>query len=144
MRQQGFSLIELITVMIIVGVLAAVTGSRMAPTSAMQLQAARDHLLAALLIAQQKAMAQTAAVQLETGGSTIDIRVDSNGDGVFSAGESLSHGGVTYPYSLAGQASFSAQTRTFDRLGHTQPGSVGVSVGGQSVNVTVTGTGYAY
>lgn len=137
-------MIELVTVMIIIGVLAAIASSRMAPTSIMQLQAARDHLLAALLLAQQKAMSQQSAVQLSTTANTIDIRVDANNDGIFSDNESLQYAGAVYPNSIAGQIVFGTHTRTFDRLGHTQSGSVSVTAGGQSVAVTVTGTGYAY
>lgn len=141
---RGFTLVELITILVIVGVLAATVSSRLMPNSLLQIQAGRDQLLSALVIAQQIAMAQSNGVQVFTSGSTIDIRVDSNGDGVFGAGESVSYAGTRYPLLITGGVSFSSAVVAFDRRGYTSPNSITAVKGSHSVDVTITGTGYAY
>lgn len=130
--------------MVVVGVLAAVAGSRLMPQTLFQLQAGRDLLTTALFSAQQKAMAQLAPVRVIVNGNTIDIRLDANGDGDFTSGESLYVAGTQYPVSMDGGVVFSVRSFDYNHLGHTTPAVVSVSKGGQSVNVTVTATGYAY
>lgn len=143
-HQRGFSLVELITVMVIVGVLAASVGSRLVSNSSLQLQAARDQLIAAIFIAQQKAMAQTGQVQLTVSGATVDVRVDSNGDGNYAQAESISYGGTRFPLTISGGVTFSSQALLFDRIGHTAPTSINATKNSQTVAVTITGSGYAY
>ena len=130
--------------MVIIGMLAAVTSSRMAPHTTLQLQAGRDLLVAALFSAQQKAMAQLAPVRLITSGSTIDIRLDANRDGTFANNESIRVGGTQYPLSLPGGVSLSARQLDYSRLGYTTATSIQASKKSATVTVTVTGTGYAY
>lgn len=141
---RGFSLVELITVLVIAGVLAGVVGSRLMPSALLQLQAGRDQLISALSVAQQKAMAQGSSVLLMTSGNTIDIRVDTDGDGNFSSGESISYAGTRYPLTIAGGVTLSSGTITYDRRGYAAPTTIAVSKNSHTVNVTVTGTGYAY
>lgn len=142
--EQGFSLIELIAVVIIVGIIAAVGSARIAPTNTMQLHASRDTLLTVLLVAQQKAMVQNNAVQLIASDSQIDIRQDVNDNGVFSEDESIRFGGVTYPLTLTGNVMLTSATLDYDHLGRVTPTTLVLTQGSNSVTVTVTGTGYAY
>lgn len=130
--------------MVVVGVLAAVVGSRLVPQTVFQLQAGRDLLTTALFSAQQKAMAQMAPVRVITSATTIDVRLDANGDGNFASNESIVLAGTRYPLVLDGGVVLSAQNLDYNHLGHTTPAIISVSKGGQSVNVTVTATGYAY
>lgn len=140
----GFTLVELIAVLIVVGVLAAMVGSRMISQTTFQLQAGRDLLTTALFSAQQKAMAQLAPVRVTVNGTTIDIRLDANGDGSFSSSESIYVAGTQYPMVVEGGVVFSAHSLDYNHLGHTTPAVISVGKGGQSVQVTVTATGYAY
>lgn len=140
----GFTLVELIAVMVVVGVLAAVVGSRLMPQTVLQLQAGRDLLTTALFSAQQKAMVQLAPVRVIISGTTIDVRLDANGDGDFSSNESIFVGGTQFPVSVDGGVAFSAHILDYDHLGHTIPTVISLSKGGQNVDVTVTATGYAY
>lgn len=130
--------------MVVVGVLAAVVSSRLVPQTVFQLQAGRDLLTTALFSAQQKAMAQMAPVRVVTSATTIDVRLDANGDGNFASNESIVLAGTRYPLVLDGGVVLSAQNLDYNHLGHTNPAVISVSKGGQSVNVTVTATGYAY
>jgi MSHA pilin protein MshC len=142
--EKGFSLIELIAVMVIVGIIATIGVSRLTPSTMLQLQAGRDLLTTALFSAQQKAMAQLAPVRVIVSGSTVDVRVDSNRDGNFTADESISVAGIRYPLDVSGGITFSSHVLNYDHLGHTSPTVIAVSNNGQSVDVTVTATGYAY
>lgn len=143
-NQQGFTLVELITVLVIVGVLASVAASRMGPQATLQLQAGRDMVVSALFVAQQTAMAQSQPVRVIAGDGRIDIRVDRNGDGVFSANESLSFAGTFYPRNLPGNLQISVSSIDYNRLGHATPAQLTLSQGGASVNVTVSEAGYVY
>lgn len=142
-RQEGFTLIELVSILVIVSIISVTFLARTTPTDTFQLQASRDQLVAAFFSAQQKAMVQTQAVQLSTNGQTIDIKLDTNSDGNFATETSLSMGGVTYPWSIRANQSFSESTFVFNRLGQTTAGTVSVSMGDNSVLVTVSATGFA-
>jgi MSHA pilin protein MshC len=141
---QGFTLVELIAVLVILGILAAVVGSRSMSYSSLNVMGGRDLLVSALFSAQQKAMSQANAVRVSTLGSSIDIRLDSNSDGTFAPSESIRCNGVLYPIDAPGGITFASQTFEFDHLGHTSAGTVSVSKGGDSVDITVTAVGYAY
>lgn len=110
----------------------------------MQLQASRDQLIAAFFVAQQKAMSQDKPVQLTTSGNQIDIRVDKNEDGVFSASESVTLAAQTYPIGIGNGIVLSTTAFVFDRLGHTNSGTVSLTKDENSATVSVSGTGYAY
>lgn len=130
--------------MVVVGVIAAVATSRLIPQTIFQLQAGRDLLTTALFSAQQKAMAQLAPVRVTINGATIDVRLDANGDGTFANSESIYVAGTQYPLAAEAGVVFSAHNFDYNHLGHTTPAVISVSKSGQSVNVTVTATGYAY
>lgn len=141
---RGFTLVELIAILIIVGILAATVTSRMIPHTTLQLQAGRDLLITALFSAQQKAMVQLAPVRLLTSSDRIDIRLDANRDGNFAANESLRLAGTQYPLTVAGGVLLSTQILDFNHLGHTSATTIELTKSGQTVTVAVTGTGYAY
>ncbi len=143
-RATGFTLVELIAVMVVVGVIAAVATSRLVPHTTLQLQAGRDLLTTALFLAQQKAMSQLAPVRVIVSGNIIDVRMDANRDGNFTAAESITIAGTRYPLQVDGGILFGTTSLNYDGLGHTTPVVIAVSKSGQSVNVTVTATGYAY
>lgn len=142
-KQYGFTLIELISVLVIVSIISVTFIARTTPTDTFQLQASRDQLVAAFFSAQQKAMVQSQAVRLSTGGNIIDIKQDTDSDGDFASEASLSIGGVTYPWSIRANQSFSISNFVFNRLGQTTAGTVRISMGDTSVLVTVSATGFA-
>lgn len=142
-KQAGFTLIELISILVIISVLSATLIARTMPSDTFQLQASRDQLVAAFFSAQQKAMVQAQAIQLSTTGQIIDVKQDTDSDGDFTTEASLSMGGVAYPWSIRSNQSLSDSTFVFNRLGQTTAGTVTISMAGKSVDVSVSATGFA-
>jgi MSHA pilin protein MshC len=130
--------------MVIVGMLAAVISARFIPHTTLQLQAGRDLLIAALFSAQQKAMSQMGQVRLFTSGSSIDVRLDANGDGNFASNESIRVAGTQFPLTVPGDITLSTHQLDYTHLGHTSAVSIQVSKNSTTLTVTVSGTGYAY
>lgn len=135
--QNGFTLIELIAVMILVGILSVTLMSRMSGVNTAGVQAGRDSLIAACFFAQQTAMARAGS------GNTIQLSVSGSTVNVTENGSSL----VGYPLTLSGNVSMSASpsTYTYDKLGRTAPGSVTIShSSGAAVTITLDASGYAH
>lgn len=139
----GFTLLELVMVLVLTGLLAGAFYSKISANASMQLQASRDQLLSAFSSAQQLAITQAFPVLFTTTpANTIDIRQDINGDDVFSASESVSVDGVTYPLTLlSSQTLTSTRFRFSDRIGRTQAGSIILSQASASVTITVSAMG---
>ncbi len=142
-QQRGFSLVELITVIVLLAIIGGVYAARTVSQTSFQLQAGRDQLISAFFMAQQAALHQSAPVRLSTGSTWVDIRQDRNTDGIFAADESLQRGGSRYPQSLPNGIQVSNHSFDFDRLGHTQAAVIVLSKGGASAQITVSATGYA-
>ena len=143
-QANGFSLVELIAVLVILGVLASTATSILLPSRTLQLQAARDQVIAALFAAQQLAMTQSGGVRASVGAGQIDIREDLNSNGDFSDDVSQRVGGVQYPISLLKSQSISSLHFDYNRLGQTSGGLITLSQDSSAVVITVTDSGYAY
>lgn len=142
-KHEGFTLLELITVLALVGILSATVSYGVLPSASFQMQASRDQVVTAFFSAQQHAMAQTSTVRLSLSSpNQIDIREDSDNDGSFTDESSLRLGGVQYPISLLPNQSLTAATFDFDRLGRTSANTLTLSQSGNSVSITVGATGY--
>ena len=140
----GFSLVELIAVLVIVAVLAGVTASRWLPSSLLELQAARGQLTNALFHAQQLALLSPYDVRLTTLAGAIDIRIDSNDDGLYSTAESASFGGLSYPITLLAGAQLSSHTLYYSRLGETSAQTINLTLAERSASVQVSAMGMAH
>lgn len=141
--QTGFTLVELIAVIVIIGILAVAAATRIQTSSLQDLQAAREFTLMALNQAQQAAMAQEKAVRVIFSGSTLDIRQDSNNNNVFAADESLTLAGTRYPYSLRTGLSISSHTLDFNRKGETTAASITLTKGTATVTISLSAMGFA-
>lgn len=131
---QGFTLIELIAILVIVAALGATVLPRLINQSSFQLQSGRDTLVSAFLSAQQLAMTRTSAVTLSLQANQIDVQAD---------GVSQRLGDIQFPLSLSTGLSLSSHSFTFDRLGRTQAANITLSAGGNSLVITVSEMGYA-
>lgn len=139
----GFSLVELIAVMLIAAVVAVVGLSRGLPSATLQLQSSRDLVITSLLLAQQNAMVQSAPVALVVGVDELDIRRDRNLDNHFETSESIGGGALSYPVRLPGGVQISLAEVRFDHAGFTEPTEITLSKGRRSLVVDVSGAGYA-
>lgn len=140
---RGFTLIELIASMVLMSVLAISLASAWVDAG-QRVQVARDDLIAALFSAQQLAMARSDGVRLIVSAEHIDIRIDADGDALFSGAESVSAGGVQYPLNFPAGVSATAAVFDYDRLGRTAAAAVTLRGPRASAGVTVADSGYAY
>lgn len=132
---QGFTLIELITVTILIGIMSVTLFSRIGNVSSTNVNAGRDDLIAALFFAQQTAMAR----------SNIQLIVTSNSVSVTENGTPLIVHSKGYPLSFASGVTATPLTFTYDKLGRTTAGTITLSSsGGISTTVTVEASGYAH
>lgn len=137
---RGFSLVELVAVIVVLAVISVSVLQRSLSTSTIELQGSRDLLISAFFSAQQLAMSQNKAVSITTSSSTIDVLIDNNDDGTpETSAQALFE---SYPQTI--DATLNTSVFLFDKLGQTTQGSIIVSQGGQSVTVNVSETGYAY
>ena len=148
-RQGGLTLIELVTILVLVGILAVTSLPRILPSDTFQLQASRDSIITALFSAQQLAMTQDENVQVSFFSSgnrfQVDVRIDGNGNGSFETSESTDVTGVDYPISLEPNQSITATSIIFDKLGEPNSATnLTLSQSGKSVIVSVSPTGYAF
>lgn len=136
--ERGFSLIELITVMILVGILSITLFSRLGPLGTAPIQSGRDDLIAALFFAQQQAMMRSKITLVVTGSS---ISVNENN---VPLKISTDH----YPLAMPKGVSLSPITLAYDKLGRTTATNITLTGSGNSSGVSarirVESSGYAF
>jgi MSHA pilin protein MshC len=133
--QRGFTLIELIAVIIIISIMSVTLLSRMNSISSANLQAGRDDLITALFFAQQSAMAR----------SNIQLILTSGAVSVTENGTPLIVHNKGYPLSFPSGVTSTTATLAYDKLGRTTATNVTLSgAGGSSVVVRIEASGYAH
>ncbi|WP_049723797.1 type II secretion system protein [Gilvimarinus polysaccharolyticus] len=138
-RSKGFTLIELIAVIVILGVIGITVGSRFTDSAVASVQTSRDDLVAALFFAQQKAMAQ----------SGITLVINANSVNVLKNGSSIRLHQDAYPLTFVNGVSVSpSQSYTYNKLGQitnlAATAQLTVQKAGASAVVTIEPSGYAY
>jgi MSHA pilin protein MshC len=132
--QRGFTLIELIAVMVIVGVMSVVLFSRIGNFSHSHVHASRDDLIAALFFAQQAAMARSGIQLIVTANS---VSVEENGTPIVVHSQG-------YPLALQSGVSATPVVFSYNKLGGTTAGVITLSGNGASASINVEATGYAH
>lgn len=151
-RQAGFTLVELIAILIVVGVLAVVAMPKLDAGSSLRNDAARDEVLAALRLAGQTAQSHRRLVCAEVTSSAVTLRIASargatacdtayagpDGQAAFTANA----GGATLSLAPAGTLYFQPDGRvTSDGAGATSSSRT-LTVSNAS-SITIAGeTGY--
>jgi MSHA pilin protein MshC len=133
---KGFSLIELVTVMILLGVVSVVLFSRVGSASTAPMQSGRDDLIAALFFAQQQAMMRSNISVVLT-----SVSVNENNTPIAVSND-------FYPLTMPAGVSLPALTLNYDKLGRTTATQIVLTGSGNSSGVTATiqvdASGYAY
>lgn len=133
----GFTLVELVVVIVLLGILIAYAAPRFAGRSVYSELTAQQDLIQSIRFAQQLAMSRTStSITLVTNSSQIDVR---------DSGSSQSRSG--YPKDLPKDVSLNNLSLTFDRLGSagTTRTTINISGTAQTLRVCVEGTtGYAH
>ena len=134
--QCGFTLVELITVVLLLAIISAVAAFRI-DTSSAQVITTRDNIVAGLFYAQQVAIAR---------GNSSTIRFVANGTSVTVEENGTTLDSANYPLTLPSGISLTPNaTLVFDKLGRTTATSFTLSDGsGTSATITVEATGYAH
>lgn len=138
--QKGFSLIELIAVIIILGIVSVLVFGRFTNADTAAVQSGRDQVLNALFVAQQLAMVRDA------GSDTIQVAITGDSADITENGNSLNRSGVQYPLALPEGVAVTGGTGvyTYDKLGRTTPAVIALSRGGTSASIRLEASGYAH
>lgn len=156
-REEGFTLIELVATLIVIGILAAAVAPRFFGSHGFEERGFYDETVAALRYAQKSAIAQRRLVCVEFTAKTIVLRIASANPAA-SCDTNLGGPNGQSPYTLDSSAS-ATDTRfrnanvsfssfpvslTFDSQGRPNA-AVSIQVSGHPRAITVAaGTGYVY
>ncbi len=138
----GFTFVELVVVMVIVGVLAVAVLPRFADQSAFESRGFHDETLSLLRYAQKAAIAQrrTVCVLLNGNGVTLSIDTDSPADGVCNVA-------LTLPNAPRGGSGLAGSTVSFQftPLGSTnQAANISITIAGSTGITVEASTGYVH
>lgn len=138
----GFTLIELIMVMVIVGILAVAVLPRFADQSIFESRGFHDETLSLLRYAQKTAIAQrrTVCVSLNTTGVALTIDTDTPADGICNTTPTMPNtpkGGIGLTASIA--------AFQYTPLGSTnQSSNISISIAGSTPITVEAATGYVH
>lgn len=137
----GFSLLELMAVILVIAIISVVAYPRFADSDIAAVQTARDQILSAVTYAQQTAMARSSA------SNTIQLVVNSNSLDVTENRASLQpyQGAYLETLPTGVVVTSGTGTLTFDKLGRADSArSITLSRGGTSTTIQVEASGYAH
>jgi len=139
-KATGFTLLELVVTILIVGIIAVSVSSRFANQESFAVKVDQENLISALNEAQQLAMTGQTVTFVITAGSPQTYAVNISGAPVTIG---------SFPYPQNAQTSViltpASLTLSYNKLGETTDSTITVSsAGGGSATVTVEASGYAH
>jgi prepilin-type N-terminal cleavage/methylation domain-containing protein len=135
-KRTGFTLVELIVVILITGILSISVAPRFFSINSYQDRLGSDELLTALRYTQQLAMARGGNIQIDITSDRYTIELTNGTD-------LRSPDGVPYPKIFDGVTS-TPVTLVYDRLGRRVPDNqFDITIGSQTIRIE-QGTGYAH
>lgn len=140
-RVRGFTLVELVTILVLIGILAAFAAPRLDLETFRQ-QAFRDELTNALRHARKVALASGCPVQVNIDGSGYSLAYTGAGGTACGGGEPLPHPTGGGPFQGSGDIS-SGGTVVFDAMGRTASGLT-IELGDRSHVIVEAGSGYIH
>lgn len=145
-QSAGFTLIELITVMVIVGILAVFAAPRMFAANVFKSRGFADQVLATLHYAQKIAIAQRRNVCVALTSSTVSLTIANTSGAGVACGPTLvlPAGGnsITSP-SASITLTYTSSSFNFDALGKT-PVTQTITVYGETPIIVEAETGYVH
>lgn len=133
--ERGFTLIELIAVIILISIMSVTLMSRLDSIKSSNIQAGRDDLIAALFFAQQTAMAR----------SNVQLVLSTNSVSVTENGVPIKVHAQGYPLAFPSGVTTTPVTLSYDKLGRTTATTISLSAtGGLSAVIQLEASGYAH
>lgn len=137
--ERGFTLIELIAVIILISIMSITLMSRLDSIKSTNIQAGRDDLIAALFFAQQTAMAR----------NNIQLVLTTNSVSVTENGTPIKVHAQGYPLALPSGVTVTPMTLSYDKLGRIVGSLTSTTItlsgtGGLSASITLEVSGYAH
>lgn len=148
MKNSGFTLVELVVVMIIIGVLAVAAIPRFFERQTFDARGFSDATLAVLRYAQKAAIAQRRNVCANFGSATVTLRIASSTGGAAACDTDLAGPGMPAPYQITakGATVFTPvpATFSFNALGQASAETV-IQISGITPRIKVEkDTGYVH
>ena len=135
---RGFTLVELIVVILLIGILSISIAPRFFSVTSYQDRKASDELLSALRYTQQMAMARGGNIQLNLQNNNFTIEISGSGTDLRSPD------GAPYPRFFDGVTTTTPGIYVFDGLGRRVPNTeIDITIGNKTIRIEQD-TGYAH
>lgn len=149
-RVQGFTLIELITILVLIGVMAAVALPRFADRRAFESKGFTDQVLSALRFAQKSAVAERRRMQVVIAAGSVTVNVCTVAAGADACTANMSACGTALTLPAGGNAiaapsgvTLTPHTFRYDCLGRPVSDANSGWVDVATTDITVTASGEA-